>query len=323
MQLKKSVKNIFTKSLPESIKGNYKIVPESAVREFEDFLRKEYYSKYTTFDESHDLRQDLSDQMHSRLDRVRTKIIPWLASVKSLPGVRVLEIGCGTGSSLVALSEQGMQVTGLDIDAVSLQVAKKRLEIYGLKAELVEGNAQELSSVFKGRHFDFIIFSATVEHMTLQERLQSLRAAKQLMHVGDYLVIVETPNRLWHYDFHTSLLPFYFWLPDELAFQYTHYSRRKNFGDVYQKKTPERFMHFLRRGRGVSYHDFEIAFGGFADIKLVSGLDNYLIHPWARAILDRLKSRRYHRHKKTLRSIGPPLPEAFFEPWLNLLFKKI
>ena len=320
----KGLLRVITESTPaREISGNFRSNPAD-LQNFSEQLKSGYYARYRVFDDSHDLRQDLDDQLTGRLTRMRRKVIPWLAEHCGLKGRSVLEIGCGTGSSLVAFAEQGALVTGLDIDDLSLEVSKKRLQLYGLEAELINGNAAALEALFRGRSFDLIIFSAALEHMTLEERLTSLTAAMNLLHPGGWLVVLETPNRLWHYDFHTSLLPFYFWLPDDLAFRYAHKSKRHNFGgEVYGERTEERFMHFLRRGRGVSYHDLELAFGGFQEMQLVSGMDDFLIRPWARPWLGRFRSRGYWRHRKTLMSIGPELPAAFYEPWLNLLFRKM
>jgi hypothetical protein len=57
---------------------------------------------------------------------------------------------------------------------------------------------------------------------------------------------------------HTSWLPFFQWLPDDLAFKYSRFSPRFNFGGMYGEETAERMLHFLRRGRGVSFHEFSL-----------------------------------------------------------------
>src|SRR5687768_13144068 len=49
----------------------------------------------------------VADHLHTGLDGDRSTVIPWLDRVRRLDGLRVLDIGCGTGSSTVALAEQG------------------------------------------------------------------------------------------------------------------------------------------------------------------------------------------------------------------------
>ena len=50
-----------------------------------------------------------------RLIYDRHEYVPWLNELRRLDGVRVFEIGCGTGSSIMALVEQGSEVAGIDV----------------------------------------------------------------------------------------------------------------------------------------------------------------------------------------------------------------
>ncbi|HEY6454231.1 MAG TPA: hypothetical protein VIY90_03010, partial [Steroidobacteraceae bacterium] len=55
-------------------------------------------------------KADLDAHLWGRLQNDRRIIVPWLNAQRRLHGLRILEIGCGTGSSTVALAEQGAQV---------------------------------------------------------------------------------------------------------------------------------------------------------------------------------------------------------------------
>jgi 2-polyprenyl-3-methyl-5-hydroxy-6-metoxy-1,4-benzoquinol methylase len=171
--------------------------------------------------------RDLRSHLEKRLEGDRLRVVPWLDSARRLGNSRILEIGCGTGSS-VAIAEQGATVAGIDIDEGALAVARDRCGVYGLKAEFQMMNAVDVFRVFQDCKFDFIMFFASLEHMTIRERLAALERAWKTLDAGGLLVIVETPNRLWYFDGHTSLLPFFHWLPDELAFNYSHFSQRDN-----------------------------------------------------------------------------------------------
>ena len=106
------------------------------------------------------------------------------------------------------------------------------------------------SSHFHATKFDVIIFFASLEHMTISERLLSLKGTWDMLTDEGLLVIVETPNRLWYVDSHTSFLPFFHWLPNELAFAYSKFSSRDGFRDLYNEYNETSNEHFLRRGRG-------------------------------------------------------------------------
>jgi len=96
-------------------------------------LEKNFFSKEID-DYLHTIegKNDLDDHLFSRLDNDRKLKIPWLDDVKKLEGSNILEIGCGTGVSSVALAEQGANVTAIDIDSLALIDAKNRCDIYGV-----------------------------------------------------------------------------------------------------------------------------------------------------------------------------------------------
>jgi SAM-dependent methyltransferase len=60
---------------------------------------------------------------------------------------RVLDVGCGTGSTTVAAAERvgaaGGSVTGVDISAAMLAAARTRADKAGVRVDLVEADAQE------------------------------------------------------------------------------------------------------------------------------------------------------------------------------------
>lgn len=197
-------------------------------------------------------KKDLEDQMINRLLSFRHHAIPWINSIVSLKGSKVLEIGCGTGSTAVALAEQGCNLTSIDIAEAHIKVAKKRCELYDLQVNISLMNAMDINKI--NEKFDLIIFSASLEHMTYEERLASIKSAWNILNKNGFLVIIETPNRLYYFDEHSSRLPFYHWLPDQIAVQYSKYSLRELF---VSNSCDE--ISLIRFGRGVSFHEFELA----------------------------------------------------------------
>jgi S-adenosylmethionine-dependent methyltransferase len=262
--------------------------------------------------------EDLRDNVSQRLESDREKVVPWTDAAMPLQGKRILEIGCGTGSSTVALAEQGAVVTGIDIDEDALVVARERCRAYGLQAEFRAMNAQSLARTFRQDEFDLIIFFASLEHMTIDERLGALSDAWDLLPRNAMLSVVETPNRLWYYDDHTSYLKFYHWLPDELAFHYSRFSPRENFREVYRKYDPASQEHFLRRGRGMSFHEFDLAIQPVKELRVVSSLSSF------RGLRHKIRQRKTDRaYKAMLMRIFPGIHEGFFDSDLYLILQKI
>ena len=147
----------------------------------------------------------------------------------------MLEIGCGTGSDLVALAEQGVILTAMDICEKSIEMARLRCQLYELPVTIHTANATEIGDLFGAGQFDWVVFYASLEHMTQDERIRAIVEAWRLLDRGGHLVVVETPNRLWHSDGHSAWMPFFHWLPDDLAFRYSRFSSRENLRDCFRE----------------------------------------------------------------------------------------
>jgi predicted O-methyltransferase YrrM len=254
---------------------------------------------------------EFATQLSGRLADDRRHVVPWIDAVLPLDGARILEIGCGTGSSTVALAEQGAKVTGVDIDEASLTVAEERCRAYDVAATLVKDNAAQVLRKTPAGSYDAILFFAVIEHMLPGERHECLTLVRPHIERGTLIGIVETPNRLWPYDGHTALLPFYHWLPDELAAAYARFSPRSAFNA--QTAADETFH---RWGRGASYHEFELALGDLAAFAIVSQRQHEgLAFEFRRTAADRRWSRMLHRR-------APHLHPGWCDEYLNLLLRK-
>ena len=306
-----------------ALKANFRKIDHAQRAAIEGSLRRNYFQRrcpqdYLSTDWGKD---DLANHLSRRLETDREMIIPWLDQAKTLQNSSILEIGCGTGASTVALAEQGANVVAIDIDEFSLSVAAERCRAYDLEVKFVHANAIEARKLLSNNDFEYIIFYAALEHMTHAERLTAMRETWRMLSPGNLWCVVETPNRLWFYDQHTSLLPFHMWLPDELAFEYSRFSSRQNYREIYRDYTDESKMHFLRRGRGVSFHEFELAMKPAGQLKVKSSLkmrDGY------RGFTGRMRWRRSDASKyiSLIRKMAPEVDEAFFQNSLNLILEK-
>lgn len=311
---RKILRQIRKGQTPDYLMKNQIKIDVSNLKKIEMSIRENYHQgwrsekKYTSEAYAGDLRAHLI----GRLDGDRITYIPWLNKTVKLKGANILEIGCGTGSSTVALAEQGANVTGIDIDEGALKVARDRCNIYNVPATLISGNATEVYNDLRSQKFDLIIFYACMEHMVYSERIDSLKKYYDLIPKGACLSIVETPNRLWYFDNHTSFLPFFHWLPDNVAFDYSKFSNRINFKELYHEHSDEKFLHFLRRGRGFSFHELEIALNIPAEKYQVA---SYLSRPFIPFSLDS----KFHKY---LTRIYPNISKGFFYPMVDIIIKK-
>lgn len=322
------VQTLIRPKIPMSLVENHRGINQKSLDVIGASLRQHYftqedswYSEVETYLSSDEGQQDLRDHLHSRLDTFRSPIIPWLNDAKPLSGAKILEIGCGTGSSSVALAEQGAEVTAVDIVESSLIVAKDRCDAYGLNVNFFCVNSMDVHKVFEGQHFDFIIFFATLEHMTHDERMIAMKNTWDMLPPGSLWCVVDTPNRLWYFDSHTSQIPFFQWLPDDLALLYSKFSPRKRFCDLYREVNNNSKLDFLRRGRGVSFHEFDLTMKRVLELDVISCLQIFLSRQTLLGkFLWNLKDSR--RFESVLMRFGPKIHRGFYQEYLNLIIRK-
>lgn len=294
------------------------LAPDKAA-ELAQFTRAHYAERVT--DEG-----DLDAALAGALVEDRYANVPWLDAAYPLDGARILEIGCGTGESTLALAEQGAIVTGIDVDEAALTVGRERLKLYGLDADLRMGNAANVASELPDRMFDMVIFFASLEHMTLQERFAAMEQTWGMLKPGGVWVVVEAPNRLWFWDGHTSMENFYNWLPDELAARWAHRAARPHFAEAFPARanadtSPFDTTLLARWGRGVSFHEFDLVMGDALKLNVVSNKSDFLRRSnpamFAHSLVS--KARRYERF---LESIAPGINPGFFKQYLDLIIRK-
>jgi SAM-dependent methyltransferase len=313
---------------PRHIRQRFRAIAPDALERIAISLKENYFAQpINCFAESAEAylalpegKKDLEDHLHDRLDGDRVTVVPWLDQARRLQGARVLEIGCGTGSATVAIAEQGALVTAVDVEP-SIEVARERCKAYGLDVAFSVLNAAQAASAFSGEHFDFIIFYASLEHMTHEERLAAMKGTWDMLPKGSFWCVVQAPNRLWYRDDHTSLLPFFLWLPNDLAFEYSRFSPRKAVLGRYREHSREADLDFLRKGRGVSFHEFDLALKPSEDLKVVSSLLGFLR---GRSILWRMKAQfdGDTRFESLLRKWGPRIHPGFYQQDLGLIIQK-
>lgn len=251
----------------------------------------------------------------------RHRYVPWIQTLLPLDGARILEIGSGNGSSTVPLAEAGAVIDAVDVEPQAHPVLRRRAELIGVSDLITThtANACDLGAVFADRAFDVILFLASLEHMTFDERIASLRSAWAILRPGQLLIVADTPNRLWYFDGHTAMDRYFHWLPDDVAIAFAGSTPRPGFEDELRSERPEESL--ARLGRGVSFHDFTIAFGADVSEYYVSGewdhrrrTDEDYWQSWLAT-----PDGRFHQF---LKSISPEIPTGFLESELALCLRK-
>jgi SAM-dependent methyltransferase len=233
-----------------------------------------------------------------------------------LHGRTVLEYGSGNGAVTAAFAPRSARYIGIDIDPDQIGAARRLLADRQTGATLLAAPPAQIlaeTAAFQGE-VDVFLCYAVLEHMTVEERLSLLELAREVVRDDGVIVVVETPNRLTPWDYHTSQLPFLNQLPEELALRYFHRSERTEFVKALKAAEDDAGLReaFARWGRGVSYHEFELVFGDLRRHVIASSWEPMLL-PERNIFREELALQR------VLDQARPDLPPPFSRYWLDLI----
>lgn len=309
--------------VPKILKETFLKINDTQKNEIKKLIIDNYFKNQNII--IPEIANDIEDHVSRRLQIFRERYIPFILKYKNLKNSDILEIGCGTGSTTIAIAEQFANVTAIDIDRNAIDIAKEKFNIINFKKpEFINANASDIGKMNKGKLFDIIMFNFSLEHMTYEERINSLQAGYKIVKKNGLICVFGTPNRLWFFDAHTSLLPFNFWLPDELAFKYSEFSERDGYNKIFKNEFSRNTKeNFYRWGRGASYHEFDIAFKNNESIKVIDNLASFLRKHNFLQKYSYQQSEEY-KFKNILLNNGPAhVHEGFYEPYIDIIFKKI
>jgi SAM-dependent methyltransferase len=103
------------------------------------------------------------DQVEARKYLVEPHI-PGFADFQKWKGKSVLEIGCGLGTDATNFARAGADYTGIELSEKSLELAKKRFEVFGLKGTFYLGNAEEIDTVLPAKKYDLVYSFGVIHH---------------------------------------------------------------------------------------------------------------------------------------------------------------
>lgn len=97
--------------------------------------------------------------------------IPDFAKFDFWKGKKVLEIGSGIGTDSINFAKSGANITCVELSDKSLEICKKRFEVYNLKANFYNCDAEHLSEIVPVEEYDLIYSFGVIHHTPKPEKV--------------------------------------------------------------------------------------------------------------------------------------------------------
>jgi ubiquinone/menaquinone biosynthesis C-methylase UbiE/NAD-dependent dihydropyrimidine dehydrogenase PreA subunit len=109
------------------------------------------------------------------------------------PGIKVLDVGCGTGELVANAARAGADVAGIDISEEMLRVARKRFEASALKgrADLYHAGVTELDELFADNTFDVVTATLVFSELHPAERIWAITEFHRILKPSGVLVLAD------------------------------------------------------------------------------------------------------------------------------------
>lgn len=134
------------------------------------------------------------EEVESKKFFVEPHIIPF-SDFPQWKGKSVLEIGCGLGTMAINFARNGAHYTGVELSEESLNLAKKRFDVYNQSGDFYLGNAENLSDFLPSKTFDLVYSFGVIHHSPNPRKI--LEEARKFMHKDSILKVMIYAKDSW------------------------------------------------------------------------------------------------------------------------------
>jgi ubiquinone/menaquinone biosynthesis C-methylase UbiE len=244
-------------SLPDGRRRKLRAVPRNStvtaphspcITTYQDELIKLIFDSYGSLHTCDEITRDI-DQTEAALD-VRYSVLAYFdEDVFSRP-YRILDYGCGAGSSTLALTRlfPAARITGVDYMEKFLRIAQQRVAHYGHEGVDFFQVSPSASVEVPDDSYDMVFLNAVYEHLLPAERPVVISNIWKALKPGGVLTLNQTPHRWFPIETHTTGLPLVNYVSDSMA----HWAIKRFGSAVMKNHSWEQLLRAGVRGGSVS-----------------------------------------------------------------------
>lgn len=158
----------------------------------------------------------------------------WALLPQQLTGLRVLDVGCGSGWYAEQLVKAGCKVTAIDISARMVELTQQRLQE---KAEVIQANIEKPLDFLADNTFDIIIAPLVIHYVEDQHALMK-ELARVLKSQGLLIFSTHQPHGVFYRfklkNYFTPQIIHDYWASLNITVQYYHHSWHDLSDSLYQ-----------------------------------------------------------------------------------------
>jgi SAM-dependent methyltransferase len=121
--------------------------------------------------------------------------IPGFCEFDRWQGKKVLEIGSGIGTMAINFAKAGAEYTGIELSEVSMDLTRRRFDIYGHTGRFYVGDSEQLTDFVPVEAYDLVFTWGVIHHSPNPNKI--LEQAKNYLAPGSTLKVMVYAENSW------------------------------------------------------------------------------------------------------------------------------
>ena len=137
-------------------------------------------------------------EYYDEVERKKFKVEPHIhdfCDFQQWKGKKVLEIGSGIGTMAINFARAGAEYTGIELSEVSMDLTRRRFDVYGYTGKFYVGNSEQLTDFVPVENYDLVFTWGVIHHSPNPNKI--LEQAKNYMAPGSVLKVMVYAKNSW------------------------------------------------------------------------------------------------------------------------------